>query len=108
MKKKKIPRKFISKPKVIEVEKSPRITRSIPEIRLPTISLVPAKELLVGFVCGCLVVGIVFSVMRLVEKVNAYQAVIQEKKSFVQQKTYWLSVTKQFPSYRDAHFRLGV
>lgn len=111
MKKKKLPRKFISKPKVIEakeVKKSPSISRSIPEIHFPAITLVPAKELMVGFVCGCLVVGIVFSSMRLLEKLNEYQRVLQEKKVFVQQKTYWESVTRQFPLYRDAHFRLGV
>ncbi len=108
MKKKKIPQKFTSKPKILEVNKSPSIFRSIPDIRFPAITVVPAKELVIGFVCGCLVVGIVFSSMRLMEKMKQYELVLQEKKQFVQQKSYWQSVTHQFPNYRDAHFRLGV
>lgn len=109
--KKKLPKKFITKPpqaEAIEVRQSPSIPRWIPEIRVPAISLVPGKEVLVGFVCGCLVVGIGFSTLHLFDRVKDYQHVLEEKQILIQQKTYWQSVTRQFPNYRDAHFRLGV
>lgn len=88
--------------------KFPSISRIIPAVRIPAISLVPEKELIVGFICGCLVVGIFFSSVRLVNAYHEYQAVLGEKKELLKQKSYWQSITRQFPQYRDAHFRLGV
>ena len=106
--KKKLPRKFIAKAKIVEISKSPSIFRRIAAVRLPTIPLIPEKELIVGFACGCLIVGIAVSAFKLQESVKEYELVLGERKSFAQQKTYWESVTRQFPSYRDAHFRAGV
>jgi len=88
--------------------KFPSISRLIPAISFPSVRLVPEKELIVGFICGCLVVGIFFSSVRLVEAFEKYTAVLGEKKLLLQQKNYWQEVVANYPSYRDAHFRLGV
>lgn len=102
-------KKAISQPQVVAKPlKSPSISRIIPAISLPQVRLVPEKELLVGFICGCLVVGIFFSSVRLVNVVEEYNAVLGEKKLLLQQKSYWMDVVNKHPSYRDAHFRLGV
>jgi len=108
MKGKKKPQKFIQKAEVIEVAQSPSIFRRITELRLPQVRVIPEKELIVGFVCGCMVVGIGFSSLRFVDSVKAYNAVLDEKQTLLKQKSYWQSVVTQFPDYRDAHFRLGV
>lgn len=88
--------------------KFPSISRLIPAVTLPSVRILPEKELLVGFICGCLVVGIFFSSVRLAHAYQEYQAVLGQKRELLKQKSYWQSVTKQFPQYRDAHFRLGV
>ena len=52
--------------------------------------------------------GIFFSSVRLFEDFEKYTAVLGEKKLLLQQKSYWQDVVTKYPSYRDAHFRLGV
>lgn len=102
------PKKFIKRPKVVEIVKSPSISRRIPDLRLPALTAVLEKELLVGFACGCLVVAIFFSGLRAYNLLQAYKGVLQEKKALLQQKSYWQGITEKYPSYRDAHLRLGV
>jgi len=88
--------------------KFPSISRWIPEVQVPSLPVIFEKELIVGFFCGCLVVAILFSGIRVYALLQVYEGVVQEKVALIKQKTYWQDVTRQYPQYRDAHFRLGV
>jgi hypothetical protein len=86
----------------------PSISRWIPEVQVPALPAIFEKELVVGFLCGCLVVAILFSGIRVYTLLQVYEGVVREKVALIKQKSYWQDVTRQYPQYRDAHFRLGV
>ncbi|MBI4084719.1 MAG: hypothetical protein HY431_02335 [Candidatus Levybacteria bacterium] len=86
----------------------PNISRSITE--LPGFSFLSMLDrwVIVGFISGILLMGIIITGVNLWQNSEALVKLRQERARYLQEIAYWKRVVDQYEGYRDGYFKLAL
>lgn len=95
-------------PNVAFVTLFPNISRFISERSTPMRSLFFVKLLIVSFISGMILIGIVLQGALLARSLQALDAIAQEKVQMTKEIGYWEQFTQQHGAYRDVYLRMAA